>query len=44
MAFSESNCICKQHYAINFKVYLRDNSLNTPLPPLPKVPTEGFSA
>lgn len=31
-------------HVINFKACLRDNSLNIPLPPLHKVPTEGFSA
>jgi len=29
---------------MNFKACFRDNSFNTPLPPLHKVPTEGFSA
>ena len=29
---------------INFKASFRDNSLNIPLPPLHKVPTEGFSS
>ncbi len=33
-----------QKKLINLKAYFRDNSLNTPLPPLHKVPTEGFSS
>jgi len=47
MAFFESNYLRKQNLFIdvmNLKACLRDNSLNTPLPPLHKVPTEGFSA
>lgn len=41
MALVETNSKMK---LINFKAYLLDNSLNTPLPPLHKVPTEGFSS
>lgn len=47
MAFFESNYLHQQILFVdvmNFKACLRDNSFNTPLPPLHKVPTEGFSA
>lgn len=47
MVYSESNYPRKQNLFVNvmnFKAYLSDNFFNTPLPPLHKVPTEGFSA